>query len=95
MQFEIYENGKKIKQLSFEQFLLFYYSEFGHDCGNPDAIGSYLEVNQSSYIGKGYTVVKTLTLHVAGDYCSHSRKYLNKITNTLQFYVCPDCKKEV
>lgn len=28
-------------------------------------------------------------------YCSHPKKYLNKITTALQFMVCPDCKEEV
>ena len=27
------------------------------------------------------------------DECKHPKKYLNKITTAMQFYVCPDCKK--
>jgi hypothetical protein len=27
--------------------------------------------------------------------CQHPRKYLNKISNSLEFMVCPDCKEEV
>lgn len=27
--------------------------------------------------------------------CKHPKKYLNKISNTLEFWYCPDCKDEV
>lgn len=27
--------------------------------------------------------------------CSHKNKYLNKISNSLQFMYCPECKEEV
>lgn len=102
MRFEIYESGKKTRQLSLFEFIDFYYDEFGSECGNPSTIAQTLENNQGSYIGKGYTVYKTpisteeafYTKPTEG-YCAHPKKYLNKITNTLQFYVCPDCKKEV
>jgi hypothetical protein len=102
MIFEVYESGRKVKQLSFFEFIDFYYDEFGNDCGNPSAVAQSLEVNQGTYVGKGYTVVKSNKtpeeLHYtkpAEGYCAHPKKYLNVITNSLQFYVCPDCKKEV
>lgn len=34
--------------------------------------------------------VEPLTLE-----CSHSKKYLNKITTSMQFWVCPDCNKDL
>jgi hypothetical protein len=27
--------------------------------------------------------------------CQHKKKYLNKISANLQFWVCPDCKQEI
>lgn len=100
--FEIYENGKKTKHLSFFEFIDFYYDEFGSECGNPSAIAQTLDTNQSSYLGKGYTVFKINISEAEQHYikpvenfCAHPKKYLNIITNSLQFYVCPDCKKEV
>lgn len=36
---------------------------------------------------KGYTAIDE-------NICRHPNKYLNKVF-TMQFYVCPDCKKEV
>jgi hypothetical protein len=108
MRFDIYENGKKIKQLSFFEFIDFYYDEFGSDCGNPSAVAQSLEMNQGTYVGKGYTVYKTEVSEAEQYYtrpatqdtktetqCRHPNKYLNIITNSLQFWVCPDCKKEV
>lgn len=102
MHFDVYENGRKIKQLSLDNFIDFYYEEFGYDCGSASAIAHSLELNQGTYVGRGYTIFKTkLSTEEAfytkptGTYCAHPNKYLNKITNTLQFYVCPDCKKEV
>jgi hypothetical protein len=102
MLFEIYENGRKTKQLSFFEFIDFYYDQFGSDCGNPSAIAQALDTNQTSYLGKGYTVLKSnlskeeaFYTKPAESYCAHPKKYLNVITNSLQFYVCPDCKKEV
>lgn len=92
--FEIYENGKKTKHLSFFEFIDFYYDEFGSECGNSSAIAQTLETNQSSYIGKGYTVFK-IDISEVENFCAHPKKYLNIITNSLQFYVCPDCKKEI
>lgn len=102
MRFEIYENGRKIKQLSFFEFIDFYYDEFGSDCGNPSAVAEHLPLNQGTYIGKGYSVWKTNMTEAEQYYtkpepkgCMHLNKYLNIITNSLQFYVCPDCKQEV
>jgi hypothetical protein len=102
MLFEIYESGRKTKQLSFFEFVDFYYDEFGVDCGNPSAIAHALEEHQGNYIGKGYTVFKSnktpeeaFYTKPMESYCAHPKKYLNVITNSLQFYVCPDCKKEV
>ena len=101
MKFEIYSTGQKIKELSFFEFIDFYYDEFGSECGNPSAVAQNIPLDQGTYIEKGYAVWKS-NLSEAEQYytkqesqCLHSKKYLNKITNSLQFYVCPDCKKEV
>lgn len=51
------------------------------------------------YMGMGYKVthkpevVGVTPIQQSG--CKHPRKYLNKISNALQFVVCPDCKQEV
>ena len=29
------------------------------------------------------------------DSCSHSKKYVNVVSSTLKFWVCPDCKKDL
>jgi hypothetical protein len=37
----------------------------------------------------------TLTVQQIQQSCSHSKKYHNIISRTLQFWYCPDCKQEV
>lgn len=48
-----------------------------------DSVNGYTRDNNLGW-------VTTLTENI----CSHPNKYLNKVF-TMQFYVCPDCKKEV
>lgn len=55
------------------------------------------------YLGLGYTLFyieqKSLDQYILESNtpkkCLHPRKYLNIISNNLQFVVCPDCKEEV
>lgn len=53
------------------------------------------------YIGMGYRVIYSPeqkapeTVTEQKSVCQHKNKYFNKISNTLQFWVCPDCKQEV
>lgn len=94
MKFEIYQNGTKINQLSYWDFVDFYYSEFGNDCGNPKTIADSLTPFQGTYVGKGYTVFKSGT-EAKQEGCQHTNKFLNIVTNSLQFWVCKDCKQEV
>lgn len=30
-----------------------------------------------------------------GTFCRHDKKYINKVSNTLKFWYCPDCKKDL
>jgi hypothetical protein len=53
------------------------------------------------YIGMGYKVlyspetVGVVPVAETKNSCQHKNKYFNKISNTLQFWVCPDCKQEI
>jgi hypothetical protein len=84
------------KEMSEEEFISFYYSQFGYDCGSPRAIADSL-TDYFTYLGRGYSARRTkpaLKQEESGE-CKHPKKYLNKLTKNLQFMVCPDCKKEV
>jgi hypothetical protein len=60
--------------------------------------------NEDYYVGLGYKLIylgespkvtEELALKSNTPKCLHPRKYLNKISNSLEFTVCPDCKEEV
>ena len=82
------------------EFNMFYFAEFGTDCGNPEAITQSLSENQMTYLGRGYSVTAqpdpgaNPAAAYSQGYCSHSKKYTQKF-QTFQFDYCPDCKKEV
>jgi hypothetical protein len=81
-----------------EEFVTFYFSQFGYDCGSPRAIADSLGSETFTYLGRGFTakkIVEASKQEENTNQCRHPNKYLNILTKNLQFMVCPDCKKEV
>jgi hypothetical protein len=100
VKYVITDCGKVIKELSYFQFVDYYYDEFGTECGSPASVRDGLIENQMQYLGKGISVTAMAdsganpAYRKIEGYCSHSKKYIQKFT-TFQFEYCPDCKKEV
>lgn len=70
------------------------YTELMNNIKDPKYSNGY-------YIGMGYRVIYSPeqkapeVVTEQKSVCQHKNKYFNKISNTLQFWVCPDCKQEV
>ena len=94
MKYIITENGKVVENLTYSQFVDFYFAKFGYDCGSPSAVVNGLVVDQSSYLGRGFTVTAVKSDEKEISYCRHANKYTQKF-QTFTFDYCPDCKKEV